>query len=291
MVFALDLGDSLVAVTHECDYPAAAAQLPRVTRTPIHPGMSSREIDDAVMAAVAAGESLYQIDVEMLERLHPDLILTQQLCEVCAVSQSETHKALQGLSWQPRVLNLEPRSLNDVLDNICEVGHATGATTRAGFLVGSLQARIAAVRERASGLPRPRVFCMEWADPVFCGGHWMHELVDIAGGVDDIARLHQPSVRVEWSRVLEFAPEVLVLTCCGFDVARAQKEVQVLATYPGFSAIPAVRNNRVYVTNAMAYFSRPGPRLVDSLEILAHLIHPEAFPAPTYADAFACVKS
>jgi len=287
IVFALGLGDSLVAVTHECNYPPAAATRLRVTSTPIHPGMSSQEIDDLVMASVAAGESLYQIDLGALARLEPDLILTQQLCEVCAISEGEVRRALKTLPSQPKILNLEPRSLAGILENIIDVGNATGKQSAAAELVRGLEGRIESVRARAAGLARPRVFCMEWADPPFCGGHWMKELVDIAGGRDDLSRLHQPSTRVEWSSIIEFAPEVVVLTCCGFDVPRAMQEVKILESRAGFHELSAVRAGRVYVAHAMAYFSRPGPRIVDSLEILAHLIHPDVFPDPAFVDAFA----
>jgi iron complex transport system substrate-binding protein len=289
IAFALGLGDSVVAVTHECDFPDAATRLPRVTRTPIRCDMDSRDIDAAVMAAVSQGESLYQIDLDLLRELRPDIILTQQLCDVCAVSLGEVQRALAGLPSQPRVVNLEPRSLDGIIENIFEVATESGTTDAAAALVSSLRRRIEEVRRRAGALPRPRVFCMEWADPVFCGGHWMQELVEIAGGRDDLSLLHQPSRRIEWQQVLDFAPEVLVLTCCGFDVARMKKEVDVLARNAGFRELPAVRDGRVYVTNAMAYFSRPGPRIVDSLEILAHLIHPEAFADPEYPNAFANV--
>jgi len=286
IVYALGLGDSLVAVTHECDYPAAANHLPRITRTPIHSGMSSHDIDAAVMAAVASGESLYQIDLDLMEQLRPDVILTQQLCEVCAVSEGEVLRTLAGLSSQPRVVNLEPRSLEGILENILDVGRITGREAEAAALVAKLRARIADVKARAAGLERPRALCMEWADPPFCGGHWMKELVEIAGGRDDLSRLHQPSTRILWSQVLEFAPEVLVLTCCGFDVARCLREVEIINAWEGFRDIPAVRAGRVYATDAMSYFSRPGPRIVDSLEILAHLIHPEVFPDPGFPRAF-----
>jgi iron complex transport system substrate-binding protein len=295
IAFALGLGDSVVAVTHECDYPFAATKLPRITRTPIHNEMNSRDIDAAVMASVAQGESLYRIDMDLMRELAPDLILTQQLCEVCAVSMGEVQRALKGLPSQPRVVNLEPRSLDGIIENIFDVAAETGANATAAVLVADLRMRIERIRRQAATLQRPRVFCMEWADPVFCGGHWMKELVEIAGGRDDLSLLHRPSTRIEWQQVVEFAPEVLVLTCCGFDVTRMRREVEVLAANtsvtPGFRELPAVRAGRVYVTNAMAYFSRPGPRIVDSLEILAHLIHPQVFADPGYPDAFAHIPT
>ncbi len=291
IAFALGLGNSVVAVTHECDYPAAANSLPRITRTPIRCDMDSRAIDDAVMDAAARSESLYQIDMELMRSLAPDLILTQQLCEVCAVSEGEVRRALAGLPNQPRIVNLEPRSLEGILENITQIGDETGTRAKAVEVVTALRGRIEQVRARAAALPRPRVFCMEWADPIFCGGHWMQELVELAGGRDDLSLRHRPSVRIPWQNVVDFAPEVLVLTCCGFDVERMKREVDVLARNPRFHDLPAVRAGRVYVTNAMAYFSRPGPRIVDSLEILAHLIHPDVFPDPGYLNAFAQVAT
>lgn len=287
IVYALGLGDSLVAVTHECDYPPPANRLPRITRTPIHGGMSSHDIDAAVMAAVAAGESLYKIDLDLMEQLQPDVILTQQLCEVCAVSEGEVLRSLGSLTSRPHVVNLEPRSIDGILENILDVGRIAGKPAVAASVVTKLSERIERVRKLAADLERPRVLCLEWADPPFCGGHWMKELVDFAGGRDDLARLHQPSTRILWSEVLDWAPEVLLLTCCGFDVARCQQEAALISTWEGFGDIPAARAGRVYITDAMAYFSRPGPRIVDSLEILAHLIHPEVFDDPGFPGAFA----
>jgi len=287
MVFALGLGDRLVAVTHECDYPPAAARIPKITRSNIPPGIASRQIDSAVGSALAGSGSLYELDLELLERLQPDLILTQRLCDVCAVSFDRVEQAVRQLKSRPQVVNLEPRSLADILENIRLVARLTGVAERATGLVASLDGRIRWVREQGERLgARPRVFSMEWVDPPYCGGHWMKELVDLAGGKDDLANPERPSYRLEWDRVLEFSPEVIVLACCGFDLARCEQEGEILSAYPGFAELPAARTGRVYATNGSAYFSRPGPRIVDSLEILAHLIHPEVFPQPRLPDSF-----
>ena len=282
IVFALGQGASLVGVTHECDYPPEAAGLPHVTRTNIPAGLSSRQIDASVTSTLVTAGSLYELDLPLLDRLQPDLILTQRLCEVCAVSSDRVEQSVESLASRPRVLNLEPHSLDDILSNIRTVAEAIGCD--AERLLASLRRRIDAVVQKSRGVSsRPRVFCMEWADPPYCGGHWMAELVEMAGGRDELAKTHRPSQRIEWSRVAEYAPEVIVLTCCGFPLERNRQEAQALAPYP---ELPAVRSGRIYATDGSAYFSRPGPRIVDSLEILAHLIHPELFPPPCLKNAF-----
>lgn len=287
IVFALGRGDSLVGVSHECDYPEQARQIVKVTRSKIPPGISSQRIDSAVSSTLETEGSLYELDLELLERLQPQLVLTQQLCDVCAVSFDRVQEAVQALKSRPRVLNLEPHSLADILENIRTVGEAIGCESAAGTLLGSLRRRIEAIRNKTQRLTfRPRVFCMEWVNPPYCGGHWMKELVEIAGGEEGLANLHQPSRRIDWSRVLEFSPEVIVLTCCGFELGRCEREGEILAKFEGVHELPAARAGRIFATNGSAYFSRPGPRVVDGLEILAHLIHPELFPPPPLAGAF-----
>jgi iron complex transport system substrate-binding protein len=291
IVFALGLGDSLVGVTHECDYPPEALRLPEVTRSHIPPGISSAEIDRAVSSTLESAGTLYELDVAALGELRPDLVLTQRLCDVCAVSFDHVQEAVLSLQNQPAVLNLEPHSLADILENILTVGKAAGAVVQADKVVQDLQDRIEAVRTRSAGASqRPRVVCLEWADPPYCGGHWMQELVEIAGGHDDLAVRHRPSHRIEWAQVVDFAPQILVLTCCGFSLESVLEEGALLAKYPSFSDLPAAQAGRVFATDGSAYFSRPGPRIVDSLEILAHLIHPELFaPPPVGPAAFAPV--
>ena len=287
IVFALGHGNSLVGVTHECDFPADAAQIPKVTRSNIPDGIPSAEIDQAVSKALIEAGTLYELDLPLLGRLQPDLVLTQRLCAVCAVSYDRVQEAAKSLPSQPKVLNLELHSLGDILDNIVTVGQALGIEAEAKAVRASLQQRIDAVRHKTATLSnRPRVFCMEWVDPPFCGGHWMKELVEIAGGRDDLAVLNRPSRRIEWEKVLEFAPEVIVLTCYGFDLSRCVQEGEILANLEGARDLPAMKNGRVYATDGSAYFSRPGPRIVESLEILAHLVRPDVFPPPPLPDAF-----
>jgi iron complex transport system substrate-binding protein len=286
IVYALGMGGSLVGVTHECDFPPEATRIPKVTRSHIPQGATSGEIDSLVSSTLESQGSLYELDLPLLKYLRPDLILTQRLCDVCAVSYDRVQEAVKSLSSHPLVLNLEPHSLGDIFQNIRAVARAANSEGAAEVVVGSLEKRIAIVRERTRDAPRRRVFCMEWVDPPYCGGHWMKELVEIAGGADDLANLHRPSYRIEWKRVLEFAPEVIALTCCGFGLARCEEEGEILATFEGFSELPAVRTGRVFATDGSQYFSRPGPRIVESLEILAHLIHPELFPASPVPNAF-----
>lgn len=281
IVFALGMGDSLAAVSHECDYPDNALALPKVTRSRINPQSSSRQIDEAVTASLQAGSPLYELDLELLEQIRPDFVIAQGLCDVCAVSINLVEEAIRGLPSRPAIINLEPHSLAEILDNIRSVGAALQRERAAETLIGNLNARIDSVRKCAAVITsRPRVFCMEWVDPPYCGGHWMKELVELAGGRDDLANHAKPSYRIEWQRVIDYAPEIIVLTCCGYDLQRCQKEAEILATFAGISDLPAVRQNRVFCTAGSGYFSRPGPRIVDSLEILAHLIHPDVFPTP-----------
>jgi len=290
IVFGVGMGHSLVGVSHECDFPEQARGLPKVTRSKIPTGASSEQIDSLVSSTLTAEGSLYELDLPLLEKLKPDLILTQRLCDVCAVSFDRVEEAVRGLASRPRVLNLEPHSLEAILGNIRTVGEALGCESAAEGLIGRLQARIEAVRAKTQGVThRPRVFCMEWVDPPYCGGHWMKELVEIAGGRDDLSNLHRPSYRMDWRRVLEFSPEVIVLTCCGFDLPRCEREGELLAKFVGVSDLPAARSGRVFATDGSAFFSRPGPRIVESLEILAHLIHPELFPPPPLSGAFSAL--
>ncbi|MHB8654919.1 MAG: cobalamin-binding protein [Terriglobia bacterium] len=290
IVYALGMGEDLVAVTHECDYPAGTAALPRVTRTNIPDGISSDKIDAMVTSTLETTGSLYELDLPLLEKLNPDLILTQRLCDVCAVSFDRVQDAARSLPSQPVVLNLEPHSLADILKNIQTVGKALGREAAADSVVVALESRIDAVRQKTKNLARrPRVFCMEWVNPPYCGGHWMKELVDIAGGRDDLSNLHRPSYRIEWSKVIDYSPEIIVMTCCGFNLARCKSEGNLLANFESVDDLPAVKAGRIFATDGSSYFSRPGPRIVESLEILAHLIHPELFAPPPMPGAFSVI--
>ena len=279
MACALGLGDQLVGVTHECDYPPEAREKPVVVRSvlPIET-MSQREIDTAVTQRLRDGLSLYQVDERLLQALAPDLILTQNLCQVCAPSGNEVSQVLKLLSKQPQILWLTPKSLEEIDDNLRELGETTGRAREAEQIISEGRAKLETIETATRNLPyRPRVFCMEWLDPVYCSGHWMAQMVKIAGGVDELSRDGTDSVRVLWDDVLKWAPEVLILTPCGFNLDKVIAQAPQIYSYPGWSELPAVRQGRVYAVDANSYFARPGPRVVAGTELLAHLIHPELF--------------
>jgi iron complex transport system substrate-binding protein len=281
IVCELGLGDQLVGVTHECDHPPFVRSLPKVTRTLIPTDAPSRDIDALVRERLKTRRALYTLDVPTLERLRPDLIVTQALCDVCAVAEEEVTAAACGLSGRPRVVNLEPTRLAEVFDCLSLVGEAAGVPEQAAEAVARLQSRVAAVERRTNGIAaRPRVVLLEWIDPPFSCGHWSPELVLLAGGVEMIGQEGERSRSIAWDEVVRADPEVLVAACCGFDVERTRQDVPILTANPGYADLSCVRAGRVYVVDGTAYFSRPGPRLVDSLEILAHALHPSVHPLP-----------
>jgi iron complex transport system substrate-binding protein len=276
---ALGLMEQVVGVSHECDFPEEAIQRPHVTHCPVHnAGLTSRDVDEWVRRALHQNGTIYAIDEPLLRKLHPDVILTQKLCDVCAVGYGTVAKLAQSLPGPPRVVNLEPTSLADVFDDIRRVADACDASERAEKLIVTLSKRVENVRERAARIPnRRRCFLMEWVDPPFCSGHWGPELAEIAGGYDPLGRKHQPSAQIYWQQVLDAHPEIIVLALCGYDIDRARRDYELLRQCPGFESIPAVRTGEIHVVNASAYFARPGPRIVDSLEILAGILHPTEF--------------
>jgi iron complex transport system substrate-binding protein len=279
MACALGLSDQLVGITHECDYPPEVKGKAIVVRKalPIET-MSQREIDIAVSERMREGRSLYEVDEKLLQHLAPDLILTQDLCQVCAPSGNEVSQALNLLPKKPRILWLTPNSLEEIFANLRELGEATGHLKEAEELIAKGNARLQKIAAATRNLSvRPRVFCMEWLDPVYGSGHWVPEMVKIAGGLDALSHEGADSVRIPWDKVLEWKPEVLIVTPCGFDLEQTIEQSRQLFTYPHWSTLPAVRNGRVFAVDANSYFARPGPRVVDGTELLAHLIHPELF--------------
>jgi len=281
IICALGLGDQLVGVTHECDYPDFVNGLSKVTRTLISHDATSARIDELVRARLQTQLALYTLDLPTLEALRPDLIVTQALCDVCAVAVEEVRAAACTLPGQPRVLNLEPQSLGEVLESVRQVGEATGRQEQAAAAVATLQARVEAVAARSAQLTqRPRVALLEWIDPPFSCGHWSPELVRLAGGREGLGQEGRPSRTLSWPEVHAWRPEVLFLACCGFNVTRTFQDLPLLRSSPGWRDLPCVQNGRVYLVDGSAYFSRPGPRLVDSLEILANALHPEIHPLP-----------
>jgi iron complex transport system substrate-binding protein len=279
MAYALGLGNQLVGVTHECDYPPEAKTKPIVVRSvlPVET-MSQREIDTAVTARLRDGLSLYQVDEALVRDIAPDLILTQDLCQVCAPSGNEVTQLLKSLSSKPQILWLTPKSLDQVFENVRELGIVTDRASRAEALIAAGYARLEKIGAVTRALyERPRVFCMEWVDPIYCCGHWVPEMVRIAGGKDELGREGTDSVRITWDDVLRWAPEVLLVMPCGLHMEKAAEQAEQLFAYPGWSDLPAVRNDRVYAVDANSYFARPGPRVVEGTELLAHLLHPDLF--------------
>jgi iron complex transport system substrate-binding protein len=277
---ALGLMDQVVGVSHECDFPKEANARPRVTRCPVHnAGLASGEVDEWVRRALRDNGTIYTIDEPLLRELQPDVILTQKLCDVCAVGHGTVARLAETLPGPPYVVNLEPTSLLDVFDDIRCVAEACGVPERAERLIASLSERVEVVRFRAKRVShRPRCFLMEWVDPPFCSGHWGPELVEIAGGRDSLGRKHRPSAQVEWREVLDARPEIIVLALCGYDIDRARRDYELLRRFPDFDSLPAARGREIYLVDGSAYFARPGPRIVDSLEILAGVLHPREFP-------------
>ncbi len=282
IICALGLEDQLVGVTHECDFPPSVRRLPTVTRTLIPLDAVSNEIDRLVRERLRTQRSLYTLELPTLAKLRPDLIVTQALCDVCAVAEEEVRVAAGMLPGEPQVVNLEPKTLADVLASIAQVATAAGVEpARTQELLNTLTARIDAVVQRTpQGVQRPRVALLEWLDPPFSCGHWSPELVRLAGGVEGLGQEGMPSRRLDWGELLAWQPEVVFIACCGLSAQRTLKDLPRLWSVDGWEDVPATRSGRIYVTDGSCYFSRPGPRLVDSLEILAHALYPDAHPLP-----------
>jgi iron complex transport system substrate-binding protein len=282
IVHALGLGDQLVAVSHDCDFPSSVRRKPVVTRSFVPTNASSAEIDRAVRdlrgASSPGRRALYALDVAALEELRPDLILTQALCTVCAVSEEDVHVAARRLPGRPQVVNLEARSLQEVWDGIRLVATKAGIAARGEELARRLSERVERVAARTSGGPLLPMAFIEWLDPPFAGGHWNPELVRMAGGSDPLGRVGQPAQVIDWDRVAASRPELIFIAACGFGVERTLADLPALARMPRWREVPAVREGRVYVADGSHYFSRPGPRLADSLEILAHAVDADLHP-------------
>jgi iron complex transport system substrate-binding protein len=274
ILFAVGAGDRVVGVTHECDYPEAARDLPQVTSNAvIADGESASDIDRHIQAARHAGSSIYRLDEHLLRDLRPDLIVTQELCDVCAVAYSEVQRAVRHLSGDIPIVSLEPRSLDDICASVEEVGAATGCEDGAARVAAAMRRTIATVAALNAPEPPPRVVCIEWTDPIMVGGHWVPEMVRIAGGVDALGVAWEPSRYAEWSDVIEARPDVMVLMPCGFDLEQTIAFVPDVTARAGFDALPCAISGRVLAVDGSAYFNRPGPRITRGLEILADALH------------------
>jgi len=285
--FALGLGDDVVGVSRECDFPGAAREKPIVSYALLeYEGKTSGETSRMVGGRIESGEALYQVDESALLSSGPDLILTQGLCDVCAPTLGDVEDVARRLPWRPVIESLDPHRLEDMLQDILRVGRACAIEARAVEVVAALRERIDRVAERAStALVRPKTVCLEWLDPLFLGGHWVPEMVGLAGGVNVLSRAGDKSRRVERHEVVTASPDVAVLMPCGFDLDRTRKEASVVTGTRWWTDLPAARADRAWIVDGSSYFNRPGPRLVDGLEILAHILHPDLFPKPSDAVA------
>jgi len=295
IVYALGLHDQLYGVTFECDYPAEARNKPKVVRSlfeHITPPLSSGEISQIIGQRLKDGLGIYEVNLEAVQDAEPDLLLSQAICEVCAISSSQVMECSLRLPKTPQILSLDPQYVVDVLNDIRRVAAATGTEARGEEIVAGLQARIDTVTARAAqATTRPRVLHLEWAEPVMCGGHWVPEMIDMAGGVNCFGDKETGSFRLEWDAVLESQPEIIILMLCGYSVQRSLEDLPILAAKPGWDDLPAVRHNQIFAMDASAYTSRSGPRLVQGLEIIAEILHPELFSGYIPADGAARVDS
>jgi iron complex transport system substrate-binding protein len=277
ILYELGLGESVTGVTHECDYPPGARDKKRVIMSFIDPQqLSIREIDELVGRNAAEGKSTYLIDRDALKEADPDLILTQELCEVCAVSGSEVMEAVQVLGRKPEIISLEPGTLSEIMDTITIIGEATGTKDIAHEVTEKLTHRIEKIRSLLGNeRDRPRVFCMEWLDPPYAAGHWVPEMVGIAGGECGIGKAGEPSIKVTWKEIADYAPQMLFIMPCGYNIEKTLDEVYTLTVHDEWFSLPSTGKGQIYIFDANSYFSRPGPRAVDGLELMAKTIHPE----------------
>jgi iron complex transport system substrate-binding protein len=273
MLFALGLGSDVVAVTHECDYPPAACELPKITRDVLPAGLSPAEIDAAVKERTLAGESIYELDLEELHDLRPDLIVTQALCSVCAVSYDDVRAVAEEIDTHPQVISLDPHTVGEVLGDARTLAQATDRKDAAVELVREAASRIDRVRVAVRGARRPRVAALEWLDPPFAAGHWTPQLIEYAGGEDVLGFAGEQSEERSWAEVAAGQPDIVVVMPCGYDAEIAHREAEMHR-----DELSALGAGEVVAVDAAAYFSRPGPRIVEGLELLAHILHPELFP-------------
>jgi iron complex transport system substrate-binding protein len=278
LLFALGLGDDVVAVTHECDFPAAARSLPQITRDVLPAGLSAGEIDAAVRERTQRGEAIYELDAQRLRELEPDLIVTQELCPVCAVSIDDVRAVAETIPSRPRVVALDPHTLGESFGDVRTIAQLTDSRKAALDLIARQRARVDTVRLAVRRAPRVPMAAIEWFDPVFVAGHWTPQIIDLAGGVDVLGLAGEHSEQTTWATVAAAAPRVVVAMPCGYDAERSHAEASAHA-----DALRAVGAERVVAVDASAYFSRPGPRLVDGLELLAHILHPDLVPEPVGA--------
>ena len=290
IVCALGLGEFLVGVSHSCAAASLPADMPRMTSTRVPYRDDSKTIDSFVRNHLDANDALYDLDMSELRAARPDFVVSQALCDVCAVSTGDVESALCSLPSRPTLIDLQPHTLEDVFDDIMRVGVHLDARDSARKLLASLKERVALVAERTARIPsnkRPRVAFLEWLEPPFNGGHWNPELVALAGGIDLLGAAGKPSSTLSWPAVASSRPDVLFIACCGFPIDRTLKDVEVISQYDEWQKLPAVQDGRVYIADGNDYFACPGPKLIDSLEILGNALHPDHHPGP---DAGPCLQ-
>ncbi|HSL05308.1 MAG TPA: cobalamin-binding protein [Nitrospiraceae bacterium] len=276
VIALLGLSNELVGISHECDYPPSIKNVPIMVEPIISPhGLSSEDIDKQVRQLVASGQRLYRLNDVLLRQAQPDLILSQDLCHVCAVTPDQLHHAICSLPRQPTVLALNPSTVHDVIDDIVRIGDAAGRSAEGHRLAAQLRDRLEAIRTRLQGIShRPRVVCLEWLSPLYVAGHWVPEMVQLAGGQDSLAQPGIPSRVVTWDEIVAAAPDVLIVMPCGFSVERTHTELLQLIQHPGQWRLSPALEEHTYLVDASSYFSRPGPRLIDGIELLAAILHP-----------------
>lgn len=278
IVYALGLGDSLVGVSHDCDFPSEVSQKPKLSQALVNLDMPSDEIDAIVRERLHSGLSVYHLDAALLQQLEPDVILTQELCEVCAPSYDQVLEAAKILEGKTKIVSLEPNTLEDILGNIQLVGELTERKHYAQSYIQALRERIDRIRQITEDLDeRPKVGCIEWLSPVMIGGHWVPQMVEYAGGEDWLGETSEPSREVAWGDILTYDPDILVFMPCGFNVERTLEEMDLVIEREGWQELKAVKQGQVYVVDGSSYFNRPGPRIVTGLEMMAQMIHPEYF--------------
>ena len=277
ILYELGVGDQVLAVTHECNYPKEASSKPRVIKSSFDPDkMTSHEIDNKVVELVHTQKDIYILDEQVLKKANPDLIVAQGICEVCSPYTREINRAVEILDGKPEVLILDPKNLDDILQNVIEIGNKVNKTKQAQDFVAKLQERIQDIKEIPK-ISRPKILCIEWLDPLFTAGHWVPQMVEIAGGINGISIPGEKSRRMDIDEIIKFDPDILVLMPCGFDINRTILEYEKLSENWKWKSLRAVKQGEVYAVNANEYFSKPGPRTVTGLEILAKIIHPDTF--------------
>jgi iron complex transport system substrate-binding protein len=281
MICEIGLGDHLRGVSHECDYPPFVRSLPKVTQSALPPDASSQEIDSIISEKHSGTLALYRLDDDTIRSVEPEFIVTQSLCNVCAVAEQDVLSATKDLKRQPQIISMSPTSLTGIFESLIELGGRLGRRSESEAVVKGLKARVAAIEEQSRTIEhRPSVVMLEWILPPFSAGHWNPELVHLAGGLEKLGKREAKSARIEWTEVVTADPEVLVVACCGYDVERSIADMKILRTYPDFQKLRCAKEGRIYIADGSAYFNRPGPRLVDSLELLAQAIAPTVHRLP-----------